>query len=52
MFGPVTDKVVEYGIAHLRDGHKGHMFEPLAFLSVMNWLEAQDDLNLKSNLRL
>jgi len=50
-FGPVTDKVVEYGIARLRDGHKGHIIEPLAFLSVMNWLEAQD-LNLKSNLRL
>ena len=50
-FGPVTDKVVEYGVARLRDGHKGHIIEPLAFLSVMNWLEAQD-LNLKSNVRL
>ena len=51
MFGPVTDKVVEYGIARLRDGHKGHIIEPLAFLSVMSWLEAQD-LHLKSNIRL
>jgi hypothetical protein len=50
-FGPVPDKVVEYGVARLRDGHKGHIIEPLAFLSVMKWLETRD-LGLKSNLYL
>ena len=50
-FGPVSERAVEYGVARLRDGHKGHIIEPLAFLSVMKWLEAQG-LDLKSNLRL
>ncbi len=48
-FGPVTEKVVEYGVARLRDGHKGHIIEPLAFLSVMKWLETQG-LDLKSSI--
>lgn len=49
-FGPVSEKLVEYGIARLRDGHKGHIVEPLAFLSVMKWLEGQE-VNVKSILR-
>ena len=30
-FGPVSDGVMEYGVARLRDGHKGHIIESLAF---------------------
>ncbi|KAK2464549.1 hypothetical protein APHAL10511_003407 [Amanita phalloides] len=32
-YGPVTTKLVEYGIARLCEEHKGHIVEPLAFLS-------------------
>ena len=49
-FGPVTARLVEYGLAHLRVEHKGHIVEPLAFLSLMRWLLNQDDANLQTNL--
>ena len=51
IFGPVTVTLVEYGIARLRDGHNGHIVEPLAFLSVLKWLEGRD-FNVQSNIRL
>lgn len=51
-FGPVTLKLVEYGIARLRKHHQGEIIEPLAFLSVLRWLETQEDLNLDQNLRM
>ena len=44
-YGPVTARLVEYGIAHLREGHKGEIIEPLAFLSLMRWLQDQDHLS-------
>ena len=50
-FGPITERAVEYGVARLRDDHKGHIIEPLPFLSVMKWLETQG-LDLESNPRL
>ena len=50
-YGPVPEKVVEYGVARLRHGHKGHIIEPLAFLSVVKWLETQN-LGLMSIMRL
>ena len=50
-YGPVPEQVVEYGVARLRDGHKGHIIEPLAFLSVVKWLETQK-LGLMSTMRL
>jgi hypothetical protein len=50
-YGPVTARLVEYGIARLREGHKGQIVEPLAFLSLMRWLQGQGHLNLEANLR-
>ena len=50
-FGPVSTELVEYGIAHLREGHKGQIDEPLAFLSLMTWLEKTEDLNVGTILR-
>lgn len=41
-FGPVSLKFVEYGLARLREdlgGHHGQIIEPLAFLSLMRWLQ-------------
>ena len=52
MFGPVTAQLVEYGIAHLCRGREGQIVEPLAFLSLMRWLQSQDHTNLKANIRL
>ena len=49
-FGPVTARLVEYGLARLRQGHKAHIIEPLAFLSLMKWLENQDHVNLAANI--
>jgi hypothetical protein len=51
-YGPVTDRLVEYGIARLREGHKGQIIEPLAFLSLMKWLETEERLSIEANLRL
>ena len=42
---------MEYGLARLRSKHKGHIIEPLAFLSLMKWLQNQDDANLETNIR-
>jgi hypothetical protein len=50
-YGPVTVKLVEYGIARLRNEHEGHIVEPLAFLSLMKWLETQDKFKRLINLR-
>jgi hypothetical protein len=50
-FGPVTERLVEYGLARLRKGHTGHIVEPLAFLSLMQWLEDQNHVNLEANIR-
>ncbi|KAF8505280.1 hypothetical protein BU17DRAFT_71445 [Hysterangium stoloniferum] len=53
-FGPLTQKLVEYGIARLRKNHENHhgeIMEPLAFLSIVKWLETQKDLCLEANLR-
>ena len=46
-FGPVLVSLVEYGIARLRVGndHEGQIIEPLAFLSLLNWLKIQPELN-------
>lgn len=49
-FGPLPHKHVEYGIARLRNDHQGEIIEPLAFLSVVRWLETQKDLCLEANL--
>jgi hypothetical protein len=43
-FGPVTVDLVEYGIAWLREDHKGYIVEALAFLSLMKWLENNEKL--------
>ncbi|KIL71414.1 hypothetical protein M378DRAFT_6158 [Amanita muscaria Koide BX008] len=50
-FGPVTVRLVEYGIARLRNRHHGQIVEPLAFLSLMKWLEDQPTVNLRTNIR-
>jgi hypothetical protein len=54
-FGPVHANLVEYGIARLREGpgqHKGQIVEPLAFLSLMKWLEKTNGLSEEARLRL
>ncbi|KAM6498794.1 hypothetical protein JOM56_006742 [Amanita muscaria] len=51
-FGPVTVRLVEYGIARLRNKHSGQIVEPLAFLSLMKWLERQPTVNLQTSIRL
>jgi hypothetical protein len=51
-YGPVTPRLVEYGIARLREEHEGEIVEPLAFLSLMRWLEGEGHLNIEANLRL
>jgi hypothetical protein len=51
-YGPVTARLVEYGIARLREGHEGEIVEPLAFLSLKRWLEGEGHLNIEANLRL
>ena len=51
-FGPVTARLVEYGFALLHNDHKGHIAEPLAFLSIMKWFETQGLLKPGSNLQL
>ena len=50
-FGPVTARLVEYGIARLCPGHEGQITEPLAFLSLMKWLQTLDHANLEANIR-
>ena len=49
-FGPVTTRLVEYGLARLRSEHKGHIIEPLAFLSLTEWLQNQEGANLETNI--
>jgi hypothetical protein len=51
-FGPLAHKHVEYGIARLRNDHRGEIIEPLAFLSIVRWFETQIDISLEANLRL
>ena len=53
-FGPVSVKLVEYGVARLQfDGkHHGQIVEPLAFLSLLKWLEKHPKINLTANLKL
>jgi hypothetical protein len=50
-FGPLPHKHVEYGIAHLRNDHRGEIVEPLVFVSIVTWLETQKDLCVETNLR-
>jgi hypothetical protein len=49
-FGPVTARLVEYGVAHLRDEHQGQIVEPLPFLSLYKWLQTHPSLNLEANI--
>jgi hypothetical protein len=51
-YGTRRHQLVEHGIARLREEHKREIIEPLAFLSVMQWLEKQPQLNLRANLQL
>jgi hypothetical protein len=51
-FGPVTARVVEYGIARLRNTHSGEITEPLAFLSLMKWLEHRPSDSIMASLRM
>jgi len=49
-FGPVTPRLVEYGMAYIR-GFEGRTVEPLAFLALLKWLENEPHLNLAENFR-
>jgi hypothetical protein len=51
IFGPVTPRLVEYGIALLYRRSEGRIVEPLAFLSLLKWLENEPHLNLSENFR-
>lgn len=50
-FGPVSAKAVEYGIARFRDDLKGHIIEPLAFLSLVIWLENSLHMDVNTMIR-
>lgn len=54
-FGVAPAKLVEYGIARLRDScptkHEGAIVEPLPFLTVTKWLEGQDNIRMTSQLK-
>jgi len=50
-FGPVTRRLVSYGIACLREDNQGEIVEPLSFLSLMRWLQSHHPLSLESNPR-
>ena len=50
-FGPVTHRLVGYGIARFREDCQGEIVEPLSFLSLMRWLQSHHPLSLESNLR-
>jgi hypothetical protein len=55
-YGPVTDRLVEYGFACLREQSgehklKGQIVEPLAFISLMRWLQDKDHVKIQANLR-
>jgi hypothetical protein len=49
-YGPVTARLVEYGIARLREEHQGQIVEPLAFL-LMKWFQNHPSVSLERNLR-
>jgi len=49
--GPVTLRLVEYGIARFRKDHQGEIIEPLPFLSLMRWLQNQNALSMASSLQ-
>ena len=52
IFGPVNAKAVEYGIARFReDDLKGHIVEPLAFLSLVTWLENSLHMDINTMIR-
>lgn len=56
LYGPVTARLVEYGIARLRQDprrqeHHGHIVEPLAFLSIMRWLQRHSTTSVAADLR-
>jgi hypothetical protein len=50
-FGLVTVKLVECGFACLCDEHSSQIIEPLAFVSLLKWLQTQPPHNLQSNTR-
>jgi hypothetical protein len=50
-FGHVTVKLVEYGLARLLDENTGQIIEPLAFISLLKWLQTDKFENLSQNLR-
>jgi hypothetical protein len=53
-YGPVTKRLVEYGIARLHEAYeeyRGQIVEPLAFLSIMRWLQTEGHLKIEANLR-
>jgi hypothetical protein len=47
----VDPSLVEYGIARFRHTHQGRIAEPLAFLSLMQWLETLDNLHIRAGIR-
>jgi hypothetical protein len=51
-FGQTIPQLVEYGIARLCSNHKGQIVEPLAFLSLLKWLETQPTLTLEAGLQI
>jgi hypothetical protein len=50
-FGLVNVRLVEYGIARLHDRNSGRIVEPLAFVSLLKWLQTQKLHNIGMNLR-
>jgi hypothetical protein len=52
IYGPVTERLVEYGIARLRPDFKGQISEPLALVSLVKWFQGQGGFRLESGIRV
>ena len=50
-YGPVSQRVVEYGIARLREDFMGEIDEPLALFSLLRWFETQEGFQLANGLK-
>jgi hypothetical protein len=51
-YGPVTDRLVEYGVAQLRQDFKGKISEPLALVSLVRWFQKQKGFGLENGIRV
>jgi hypothetical protein len=51
-YGPVTHRLVEYGVAQLRGNFTGQIREPLALVSLVRWFQKQEGFRLENSIRM